>query len=167
MKRRSGFVSNSSSSSFVVVWREIGEEELDSVPEPWIYLRDWGEAPALGSLDQATLAFIREHPGVLKGVRYYEVALKRASIGLCDFEAPEGDDWKIVAKYLSYHTPYGLDDLLQYAAPEWLTPWVRNISSDDLRKYGGSRMALSDIRSEIGYNFESEEMFREALENEI
>jgi len=73
MKVRTGFVSNSSSSSFIAVAKRIEAKDLNNAKNPYLYFEDGCEGPIFCDLTGNLIEFLMENKEAADAVTLYDV----------------------------------------------------------------------------------------------
>lgn len=113
MKMRNSFVSNSSSTSFVVIRKSLALEDIPSAKHPiWLELEGGYEGEEYFKVDEETLQWCIENPYVLVG-QLYENALAVPDMEYKKETLPDtGPGFILEAIEISHHTPSNLNELL-------------------------------------------------------
>jgi hypothetical protein len=122
MKIRNGFVSNSSSSSFVLIGERIKLSDINPTkikhPEQYMFQSSFegGEAIVYGYIpDKEMLDFLKKHPDVVRKV--YEVfSLQGEGEGeeLSSIKIPKGRKAKIFSGIMEQHSIQDLNEIREY-----------------------------------------------------
>ena len=116
MKIRSGFVSNSSSSSFVIIGKRITEHELDKAKNP-IMLggSEMDEGGSCVHLSKEMLLHIKQN-GAPDGTDFWDVLIEEGETGgkISKKSFPDTKEYEIMSTIISYHAPANLQEFIEW-----------------------------------------------------
>ena len=122
MKIRSGFVSNSSSSSFMVIGKRVSADRIDNPKVKLYAFGEYGEGTPYDRPSKEQIKWLKEHPGegdftlieeILSGSEEFEISKQDLLDNLAKIALDPGKEKLFVRVFnRSYYFPESLEDFL-------------------------------------------------------